>query len=63
MFVRYFPILSSKCINFSKASAKLCMSLHYNDGNGYLFVNGKEIFRFKAGNKNDSKVTLNLEAL
>ena len=39
------------------------MSLHYNDGNGYLFVNGKEIFRFKAGNKNDSKVTLNLEAL
>ena len=39
-------------INFSKASAKLCMSLHYNDGNGYLFVNGKEIFRFKAGNKN-----------
>ena len=28
------------------------MSLHYNDGNGYLFVNGKEIFRFKAGNKN-----------
>ena len=28
------------------------MSLHYNDGNGYLFVNGEEIFRFKAGNKN-----------
>ena len=27
------------------------MSLHYNDDNSYLFVNGKEIFRFKADNK------------
>ena len=29
------------------------MSLHYNADNSYLFVNGKEIFKFKAGeNKN-----------
>ena len=28
------------------------MSLHYNDDNSYLFVNGKEIFKFKADNKN-----------
>ena len=28
------------------------MSLHYNAGNGYLFVNEKEIFTFKAINKN-----------
>ena len=30
------------------------MSLHYNADNKYLFVNGKEIFKFKAGNKNVS---------
>ena len=28
------------------------MSLHYNGGNSYLFANGKEIFKFKVGNKN-----------
>ena len=28
------------------------MSLHYNADNSYLFVNGKEIFKFKADNKN-----------
>ena len=27
------------------------MSLHYNADNSYLFVIGKEIFRFKANNK------------
>ena len=27
------------------------MSLHYNADNSYLFVNGKEIFKFKADNK------------
>ena len=38
-------------INFSKATTKFCLSLHYNDDNSYLFVNGKEIFKFKADNK------------
>ena len=28
------------------------MSLRYNAGNSYLCVNGKEIIRFKADNKN-----------
>ena len=28
------------------------MSLHYNADNSYLFVNGKEIFKFKADSKN-----------
>ena len=28
------------------------MNLHYNADNSYLFVNGKEIFKFKADNKN-----------
>ena len=40
-------------INFTRANTKFCCSsLHYNTDNSYLFVNGKEIFKFKAGNKN-----------
>ena len=45
-------------INFSKANTKLCLSLHYDADNNnffvngnYLFVNGKEIFKFKSNNK------------
>ena len=39
-------------INFSKTNTKFCLSQHYNADNSYLFVNGKEIFKFKASNKN-----------
>ena len=39
-------------INLSKANTKFCLRLHYNGDNNYLFVNGKEIFKFKADNKN-----------
>ena len=39
-------------INFSKTNKKFCLSLLYNGGNSYLFVNEKEIFKFKADNKN-----------
>ena len=28
------------------------MSFHYNSDNSYVFVNGKEIYKFKASNKN-----------
>ena len=28
------------------------MSLYYNSDNSYLFINGKEIYKFKASNKN-----------
>ena len=35
-----------------KANTKSCFSLHYNIDNSYLFVNGKEICKFKASNKN-----------
>ena len=38
--------------NFSKAKTKFCLSLHYNSDNTYLFVNDKEIYKFKANNKN-----------
>ena len=44
-------------INFSKAKTKFCLSLHYNGDNSYLFVNGKEIYKFKASNKNVNIVT------
>ena len=38
-------------INFSKSNTKFCLSLHYNADNSYLFVNGKEIFKFKINTK------------
>ena len=34
--------------NFSQASKKFVLSLHYNGGNSYLFVNGTEELKFKA---------------
>ena len=37
-------------INFTKKTTKLCLSLHYNGANSYLFVNGTEIIKFKAKN-------------
>ena len=33
------------------------MSLHYSADNSYLFVSGKDIFKFKADNKNVKFVT------
>ena len=35
-------------IHFSGGQTKLCLSLHYNGANSCLFVNGKEIRKFKA---------------
>ena len=34
-------------INFT-VTKKSCLSLHYNGANSYLFVNGTEIYKFKA---------------
>ena len=34
-------------INFTVTKKKFCLSLHYNGGNSYLFVNGTEIYKFK----------------
>ena len=39
-------------INFSKANTQNCFSWHYSDYNIYFLVKGKEIFKFKANNKN-----------
>ena len=35
-------------INFAVRKKKFCLSLHYNGANSYLFVNGTEIYKFKA---------------
>ena len=40
-------------INFTITKKKFCLSLHYNGANSYLFVNGTEIYKFKA---KDSKI-------
>ena len=37
-------------IDFTVAKEKFCLSLHYNEANSYLFVNGTEIYKFKAKN-------------
>ena len=35
-------------ISFTATKKKFCLSLHYNGANSYLFVNGAEIYKFKA---------------
>ena len=40
-------------INFTLTKKKFCLRLHYNGANSYLFVNGTEIYKFKA---KDSKI-------
>ena len=35
-------------INFTVTKKKFCLSLRYNGANTYLFVNGTEIYKFKA---------------
>ena len=35
-------------INFTENNKKFYLSLHYNRANSYLFVNGRDIHKFKA---------------
>ena len=37
---------------FNKTRPNFSLRLHYNGYSSYLFVNGKEIFKFKADNGN-----------
>ena len=37
-------------INFTEKNKMFCLSLHYNGADSYLFVNGAEIYKFKAKN-------------
>ena len=41
------------CINFTETKKKFYLRLHYNEINSYLFVNGTEIYKFRA---KDSKI-------
>ena len=43
-------------INFTENNKKFCLSLHYNGANSYLFVNSREIQKFKA---KDSEIVAN----
>ena len=36
---------------FTKANTKFCLCLYYNADNKYMFINSKEIFKFKANKK------------
>ena len=50
-----FGSLTKTCnIYFTKTNTKFCLVLHYNADNSFLFVNGKEIFKFKDDNENFS---------
>ena len=35
-------------INYTESNKTICLGLHYNWANSYLFVNGREIYKFKA---------------
>ena len=41
-------------IKFTKENKEFCLSLHYNGANSYLFVNAREIIKFKG---KDSETT------
>ena len=47
-------------INFTVTKKKFCLSLRYNGVNSYLFVNGTEIYKFKA---EDSEIVASLLCL
>ena len=47
-------------INFTVTKEKFCLGLHYNGANSYLFVNGSEIYKFKA---KDSEIVSTLLCL
>ena len=40
-------------INFTENNKKICLTLHYNRANNYLFINGTEIIKFIV---NDSEI-------
>ena len=49
--------------NFSVDNKTFCLSLHYNDDNSYLFVNGREVTKFKAKNSEVIKYPIFLGGL
>ena len=47
-FRTYFNCQKMYSINFTVTKKKFSLSLHYIGANSYLFVNGTEIYKFKA---------------
>ena len=47
-------------IKFSAIRARFSLSLQYNGDNSYLFVNGKEMIKFKA---KDSEIVYHIHAV
>ena len=45
-------------ISFTVTKKKFCLSLHCNGANSYLFVNGKEIIKFRVKDSNSTKVIM-----
>ena len=50
-------------INFTKHNKKFCLSLHHDGANSYLFVNGTEIYKFKAENSEINAIPLLLGSI
>ena len=48
-------------VSFTEKNKKLCLSLHYNGANSYLFVNGMEIYKFDAKDSEIAATPLCLE--
>ena len=48
-------------INFTVTGVLLCLSLHYNGANSYLFVKGTEIYKFKGKDSEINAIPLCLE--
>ena len=46
---------SQYSINFSRWNRKLCLNLHYNGSNSFLFVNATKVYQFKA---KDSEINI-----
>ena len=49
--------------NFTVDNKTFCLSLHYNGNNSYLFVNGKQVIKFKSENSELMKYPMCLEGL
>ena len=45
-------------INFTRENIKFCLSLHHNEANNYLFLNGTEIINFKAKDSENCIISL-----
>ena len=49
--------------NFTETNTKFCLTLHYNRSNSYLFINRKEIHKFKTKDSEIIAAPLCLESI